>query len=417
MSAGQGGRRRFRIALLTSSALVAGVVATGGEARAASSSIAIGGYFQGYFVTNSDQDGIVNGQAQPGYGLRNYAIFRRSRIEFAALAELDNGLKAGFTVQLRGEAHTTDQIEGAFAHFTGDFGRAEIGKTFSAAYKMFYGAPTPIPGLGANSPNMMTAVLPSGNFASSPVSYINFGPGFMYDRMEKVSYFSPRVAGFQFGASYTPNNCMIGSVPAGNPNSQYYCSIGNSLARADLPGGQQDIVEAGVNYVRDYGGGTTVGAYVGGGMARLSAQQYANANMRNQSQIGLGASVTWAGWTFGADYRLNNLGNKYGGIDATGAAIDLPKTQTDWQVGATYGFGSWVLGFQYHDTTAHVRTAANTAAGDDRLRMLSVGGTYALGPGIQLASGIQAFKATSYTGQPANQNRGWNFVLGTNLSF
>ncbi|MFX7874611.1 hypothetical protein ABTK18_19550, partial [Acinetobacter baumannii] len=85
-------------------------------------------------------------------------------------------------------------------------------------------------------------------------------------RMEKVSYFTPRVAGFQFGASYTPNNCMIGSVPAGNPNSQYYCNIGNSLARADLPGGQQDIVEAGVNYLRDYGGGTTVGAYVGGGV-------------------------------------------------------------------------------------------------------------------------------------------------------
>ncbi|MFX8278065.1 hypothetical protein ABTL45_19650, partial [Acinetobacter baumannii] len=85
----------------------------------------------------------------------------------------------------------------------------------------------------------------------------------------------------------------------------------------------------------DYGGGTTVGAYVGGGVSRLSAQQYTNANMRNQSQIGLGASVTWAGWTFGADYRLNNLGNKYGGIDATGVAIDLPKTQTDWQVGAT----------------------------------------------------------------------------------
>ncbi len=415
MSAGPDGGRGLRIALLTSTALMTGLLA--GPAAAASSSIAIGGYFQGYFVTNSDQDGIVNGQQQPGYGLRNYAIFRRSRIEFAALAELDNGLKAGFTVDLRGEAHSTDQVEMAFAHFTGGFGRLEIGKTYSAPYKMFYGAPTPIPGLGANSPNMMTAVLPAGNFASSPVSYINFGPGFMYDRMEKVSYFTPRVAGFQFGASYTPNNCMIGVVSASDPNRQYYCGIGNGLARADVPGSQQDIVEAGVNYTAEYASGVTVGAYVGGGVARLAAQQYVNSSMRNQSQIGLGASVAWAGWTFGADYRLNNLGNKYGGIDSTGAGINLPKTQVDWQVGATYGFGAWTVGFQYHDTVAQLRTPANTAAGDDRLRMLSVGGTYNLGPGIQLASGIQAFRSTSYTAQPSNENRGWNFILGTNLSF
>lgn len=409
------GARAFRILLLTSSALAAGALAA--PAQAASSSISIGGYFQGYFVTNSDQDGIVNGQPQPGYGMRNYAIFRRSRIQFDALTELDNGLKAGFSVSLRGEASSTDQVELAYGHFTGGFGRLEIGKTYSAPYKMFYGAPTPIPGLGANSPNMMTAILPGGNFANSPISYVNFGPGFLYDRMEKVSYFTPRIAGFQFGASYTPNDCAIAVMPASNPNQPYFCGITNGLAQANVPGAQQDIVEVGVNYVRDYGNGTTVGAYIGGGYSKLAAQQFVNSNMRNQSQIGLGASVTWAGWTFGADYRLNNLGNKYGGIDSTGAAVNLPDKQQDWQVGVMYGFGDWNLGFQYHDTTARVRTPANVSAGDDRFRMLSVGGSYTLGPGIQLASGIQAFKITSYTGQPSNENRGWNFVLGTNLSF
>jgi len=416
MNTGKLGRTGLRVALLASTALV-GTMLGPQAARAASGSIAVGGYFQGYFVTNSDQDGIVNGQQQPGYGMRNYAIFRRSRIEFTALAELDNGLKAGFTIALRGEAHSTDQVEGAFGHFTGNFGRVEIGKTYSAPYKMFYGAPTPIPGLGANSPNMMTALLPGGNFASSPVSYINFGPGFLYDRMEKVSYFTPRMSGFQFGASYTPNDCVIGVLPAGNPNQAYYCGIGNGLARADVPAAQQDIVEIGVNYVQDYGNGTTLGAYVGGGYSKLAAQQYVNNSMRNQSQIGLGATVTWAGWTLGADYRLNNLGNKYGGIDTTGAGVNLPKTQHDWQVGLTYGFGAWVLGFQYHDTIAQVQTPANTRAGDDRFRMISIGGTYTLGPGIQLAGGVQGFRATSYNGQPDNENRGWNVVLGTSLTF
>lgn len=410
-----GGARSFRILLLTSSVLAAGSLAA--PAQAASSGISIGGYFQGYFVTNSDQNGIVNGQEQPGYGMRNYAIFRRSRIEFTALAELDNGLKAGFNVSLRGEADSTDQVELAYGHFTGNFGRVEIGKTYSAPYKMFYGAPTPIPGLGANSPNMMTAILPANNFASSPMSFVNFGPGFLYDRLEKVTYFTPRVSGFQFGVSYSPNDCAIAVMPAGNPNQSYYCGIGNGLGRADVPGAQQDIVEVGLNYVMDYGNGTTVGAYLGGGYSKLAAQEYTNSNMRNQNQFGLGASVTWAGWTFGADYRMNNTGNKYGGIDSTGAAVNLPKQIQDWQVGLTYGFGAWILGFQYHDTTARVKTPTGSSAGNDRFRMLSVGGTYDLGPGIQLAGGVQAFKATSYTGQPADQNRGWNFVLGTNLSF
>ncbi|MEV8755834.1 porin, partial [Klebsiella variicola] len=72
--------------------------------------VGIGGYFYGYFAGVSQDDGAATATqpAEPGYGTRNYGIFRKSRIQFNGLSNLDNGLKVGFRVQLRGEANAND---------------------------------------------------------------------------------------------------------------------------------------------------------------------------------------------------------------------------------------------------------------------------------------------------------------------
>lgn len=374
--------------------------------------IGIGGYFYGYFVgVSQDDNGPTATQgAQPGYGVRNYAIFRKSRIQFDGLTNLDNGVKVGVRVQLRGEANSTDQIDQSFLFFDTAFGRFELGKTTSAPNKMFYGAPTPIPGMGANSPDFLPFAVPGQynagtNWASSPSAFINYGVN--ADKDEKITYFSPRIAGFQFGASFTPTSCKVGS-PATGVN---VCGIGTAYGLKNVTGKQDQVLELGANYVNSFGP-VDASIYVGYGHGTLDANTSTN-TFRNQDQYGVGGALVWAGFTLGAAYRYNNMGIRQGSTTLG----NLPDQQQDWQVGLSYAWDQWTVGAQYQHTAARVKTATGTKAGTDTLDGYSAGVNYLLGPGITLVGGIQYFDLGSYTNLPQNQNKAWNYVVGTKLEF
>jgi outer membrane protein OmpU len=374
--------------------------------------VGIGGYFYGYFVGVSQDDSgpSATRAAEPGYGVRNYAIFRKSRIQFDGLTNLDNGVKVGLRVQLRGEANSTDQIDQSYLFFDTAFGRVELGKTPSAPNKMFYGAPTPIPGMGANSPDFLPMALPGqynpgSNFASSPSAFINFGVA--SDKDEKITYFTPRIAGFQFGASFTPTSCKVGS-PA---NGVTVCGIANGFGLKNVTGKQDQVFEAGANYVNTFGP-VDAAVYIGYGQGKLAANTSTN-TFRNQQQYGVGGSLVWAGFTLGAAYRYNNMGIRQGDLTLG----NLPDQQQDWQVGLSYAWDQWTVGAQYQHTNARVKTATGTKAGTDTLDGWSAGVNYLLGPGITLVGGVQYFDLDSYTNLPQNQNKAWNYLVGTKLEF
>ncbi len=379
--------------------------------------IGIGGYFMGYFVgVSQDNNGPSATQAaQPGYGVRDYGIFRKARIQFDGLTNLDNGVKVGVRVQLRGEASSTDQIDQSYLFFDTQFGRVELGKTPSAPNKMFYGAPTPIPGMGANSPDFLPMALPGQynpgfNAASSPSAFINYGAN--SDKDEKVTYFTPRFAGFQFGASFTPTTCKVGNPPnqtAAGPGT--VCGIANGLGTKLIVGKQNQVFEAGANYVNSFGP-VDAALYVGFGTSKLDLNT-PTSTYRNQQQYGVGGSLVYAGFTLGAAYRYNNMGIRRGDP----VLGDLPDQQQDWQVGLSYAWDQWTIGAQYQHTAARLKTATGSKAGTDTLDGYSVGVNYLLGPGITLVGGIQYFDLDSYTNLPQNQNSAWNYLVGTRLEF
>ncbi len=408
----------MRKTLASTTALVSVALLLGAGSAAAQAKkegpiqVGIGGYFYGYFVgVSQDDNGPSATQgAQPGYGVRNYAVFRKSRIQFDGLTNLDNGVKVGLRVQLRGEANSTDQIDQSYLFFDTQFGRVELGKTPSAPNKMFYGAPTPIPGMGANSPDFLPMALPGQynpgtNWASSPSAFINYGV--FADKDEKITYFTPRVAGFQFGASFTPTSCKVGS-PA---NGVTVCGIANGFGLKNVTGKQDQVLELGANYVNTFGP-VDAALYVGFGQGKLAANTASN-TFRNQQQYGVGGSLVWAGFTLGAAYRYNNMGIRQG--DPT--LGNLPDQQQDWQVGLSYAWNQWTVGAQYQHTNARVKTATGTKAGTDTLDGWSAGVNYLLGPGITLVGGVQYFDLDSYTNLPQNQNKAWNYLVGTKLEF
>ena len=84
--------------LLTTTALAgAGMVLVAQPSLAAEQlKLGIGGYFNAFIATASQDDGV----GQPGNGLRNYKIAREAEIIFSGKTTLDNGISFGINVQL-----------------------------------------------------------------------------------------------------------------------------------------------------------------------------------------------------------------------------------------------------------------------------------------------------------------------------
>ena len=131
-------------------------------------------------------------------------------IHFLPAITLDNGLRIGADVQLEtGEDAQTDLIDEAYMIIEGSFGRVEIGDENSAGFKMHYGAPD-VSFLGINSGSTTIFVPYSGSIAGVAVGDDVFrgtlGSTFLENERNndagRITYFTPRFEGFQFGLSY-----------------------------------------------------------------------------------------------------------------------------------------------------------------------------------------------------------------------
>ncbi len=381
--------------------------------------ISIGGYFYG-FLQGVNQS---NGQ-----GHKNDAITDKSRLSFQGKATLDNGLKAGFVINLRGESETetasllsADQVDDHFVYLdSATYGRVELGATSSAPRKMFYGASTPLqPASGLNSPNFLWFAN-TGNPLFQPTSLIDFGDA---DKATKITYFTPRVAGFQLGVSFAPSNCVQNEEEElGNGNNSSAGWGGNTTASSciffgatplkDEVARQDNIVEAALNYVGNFNG-VGVGAYVGGGHASLSAPAINGATLRDLEQYGGGLNVSYAGFSLGASLKYDNNGTS----DGTSATSPLPTDRWDGSVGLTYTTGPWSIGATY--AYAQDKEVNNTGMdlGKDKLNAQAIGVNYVLGPGINLNGGVEHLDYTGYPGSVGYADKGFLYTVGTVLNF
>ena len=365
----------------------------------------LGGYFMAYFM-GGDQERRLN---KPGNGFRNHGIARESEIFFLGSTQLDNGLVVGARIELEGET-SADQIDETFMFFEHvRYGRLEAGQTKSAANKMFYGAPDPVPGFGFNSPTFNT-IQPGFNTALSN-TYIQIGAS---GDEEKLTIFTPQMYGVQFGISYTPNGCEASTAaPACVP-------AGDGFQNKQNIGRMSKVVEMALSYTESFGD-FDLGAYAGGGFGRVE-QNGVNGEFQNRKQWGLGWVGSYAGVTLGMSYRWDNVGFRRGTLGNDPLNLQ-PTTQQDFNIGAVYQFGPWTVGAQYHRTWVQLTDDTNNRfERKDKFDGVIVGGTYLLGPGIQLAGGVEWRNFRGPDRTPASQrndaeNEGVTFVLGSVLSF
>jgi outer membrane protein OmpU len=408
--------------LYGTTAMVAAGMLMGGTAYAQAKPVElkIGGYFDAAYSFVDQDDGLA--PASTLGARRDHDLFTEKEVHFKGSMTLDNGLQVGISYEIE-MADCADIVDESYLWFSSQFGRLEIGETDGVAKKMGYSQPVAIPEFGHHDRDFQDWNSPA--LVPSATALLNTVVEAMGSDVEKINFFTPRIAGVQLGVSYAPRLCKEGNVAptsaaavAGSCGGVFkgQAPEGASVAVGGI-GTQtgdayQDNWGIAANFVQKFGG-LDVAVYAGweGGTLENSA---GFTSLDDRETWGFGASLSMMGITVGGAYRDDNLGNLRNNR-ATGADTGLQSDLKSWNIGARYVMGPWGVGFEYGQ--ARVDDGPGT---EDEVDQLSIGATYTLGPGVTLFGGVAFFEANNGVATIAgvNQNNeGSAWRLGTKVSF
>ena len=255
---------------------------------------------------------------------------------------------------------TGDQIDENFGYVEGGFGKVQFGSENTAAYLMHYSAPSV--GVPINS-GWVTSFIPqpSGHAAGfrSPGLSTNLDIG---NDENTLTYFTPRLFGFQVGASYQPSITGTGE----GKNSPVYANTDTEYNNG---------LSIGVNFVESFG---AVDIAIAGGYRRASGPDKAvvagnTVELDDIEQWSTGVNIGFAGFTVGGSIAAETSGRR------KGSSLTTSTEGRSFDVGASYNTGPWTFGLGY--IHGEVEGDVNVSA-DDTMQAARAGVSYAVGPGI-----------------------------------
>jgi len=335
--------------LLGSTAIVAaGMIAAVPSADAASKmKLGVGGYMEQWFGFTSGDDGVAQDYS-------GFSTVSDGEIHFKGKTKLDNGITIGVNVQLEAQ-QGGDQIDEQYMTVSGGFGQIIIGDENSAMYKMHY-APSDY-GIGTNSGDVTSWNKPvsdaegdsiaMGGHYRAPFGATYIEPDAINDAA-KISYFTPRVSGFQLGVSYAPD--------AAQDN--------NGLPNRDAV--NSDYIMVGANFVQKMGG-MSVG--ISGGYGTVTD---AAAGGTEPEATSFGIKMGMGGVSAGVSYA--NFSD-HGNADAEGINAGVAYSSGPMGVSVNY----------YHGEKDGNNGSAATLDGQAERDVIHLSAKYAMGPGVTLA--------------------------------
>jgi hypothetical protein len=384
--------------LLATSALVAAGLwgmteAASAQAKVAPITAVVGGYHQQNFGFASNKKGVNYGTtyANPSGKINNTLNYSDSEVWFGGRTTLANGITVGFDVQLEGNT-STDQIDESYLFVDGAFGRIVIGSENAADYIMNYSIPGAGVAFGANEsqvgdfilrPTNVTTIhtLASGRTANGG-NGLSHGTG---NDQQRLTYFTPRMAGFQVGVSFTPN-----------------LDREDSVAFTDKSVQRANAIHGAVNFTNNFSG-VQVNASLGASMYPSVDGAAATTALGNEvKDYSVGAQIGMSGLMVGGGYRK---------IDADRAA----ENGTAYGIGAAYTSGPLSVGLSY--LTSEVDGANLTARGDDKYKQILFSAAYSIGPGVDVIGALFNAKYESEDNLAVNQNSGTGGAVGLHLRF
>ncbi len=311
--------------------------------------------------------------------------------------ETDTGLRYGAVLQFEANINPDDSDYGQNADKTygfleGRFGRLEFGANTDAAQNMKVDASTFARAAGGidgdwelwvgglsvdinnEAPFIIRPDLPTAHAETTKVP-----------NADKITYYSPRIGGFQAGLSFTPDQGDIGTASGWDQNS-------TSL------GYYTNVINGGVNYNAKIAG-ISLAASVSGESGRNALHQvYEDLNAYNA-----GVNIGFEQFTFGGSYGIWNKSTLL--RPSQFSSSPNYKDSYYWDIGAAYETGSYAASIGY---------LMSDYAGTHNLRNLSIGLDYKLAPGFTPFAEISFFKLQA---GPEFDESGQVMLAGTKLNF
>ncbi len=255
-------------------------------------------------------------------------VMTQSKVKYGAVVKTELNINTDG----RRENPNFDQV---FFFSESAVGRVEIGNSQSANQKMKTGPASFARGAGGiNGKYLENVNLASGAFillAQSPIGHGGYAVGNAnfsqknnfralkdnsFDGVEdatKISYYTPRIEGFQIGTSYTPN-----SQNSGFTATKYYRNAVVPVA---------DILSFGANYAQDFDNlSVEISATAEEGRVRKTVEA-----RQNLSAYDMAAKLDYFGFSLGASY--GSWGNSLYG------ARDIAAKSDYYTLGLAYAFG------------------------------------------------------------------------------
>ncbi|SIS49393.1 porin [Insolitispirillum peregrinum] len=404
--------------LIGTSALVAAASIAGAAQAADPIKLSVGGYgavMVGY-ASQDDDYTKATGREVTGVDVKG-----DNEIHFKGSTTLDNGLTVSVKYEIEAggrsvNANTTiDSADEYNITVSGAFGSIVAGADDTALAAIAKTAPN-VGGRIFNG-GLEEGDLQDGAYVLRPAgfdnalnsAYINTGGD-----AETISYISPAIAGFTFGATYMPD--ALGGDD--NPNQP------SSLRGAN---GSNEAYGAGLMWNGTVSG-VTIAAQGGYLWADAGPNTTGNANLvggvygAGREEWQLGGQVGYAGFTFGGGYRDVSQDLKASnGLTLAGLGARDEMNGRAWDVGLQYKTGPYGVSLAYFDSS--MENAAKNVS-DDTMKIWELAGEYTMGPGVALVAGVahvdfeNGTAAGATTAQKnSNENSGWVVATGLSLTF
>ncbi len=370
--------------LLGTTGLVGAAFMFAGVAVAETPKVTVGGFadFQaGYISDDSDAN-------ERSHGFRN-----DTEVIINVDGKSEGGLEYGAEIALEADVSGDTDNEGVnasrtFIYTGGQWGRIEWGSNVGAEQALKVDASNFAAATGGIDGDWYRFALSDGNNSTNgaiirprlAMAHGGLsGNGFQAEdtiNATKITYYTPRYAGFQAGISYTPDSQVRGQgVNSRNAST-------NLLA--DNDGGYENVFSGGLHWEGNFDQvGLALAATGEIGDNELAAQQ-------DLETWQIGGNVTYAGFIFGASY---------------GDYTDTIADGDYWTTGLGYDFGAFGTSITYLDSETNLAEFNNLVLGVD----------YKLAPGFTPYAEVSMFEAED---NGANlDNDGTVVLVGTQLAF
>lgn len=383
-----------KLLLCTTTIVGVSMVATAAMAKP---EVRVGGFFDFQVgMSTQDRQGFA-----PSPGIvpatnpeRGYGFVTDNEIHIRVSDKLDNGLAWAIKIELEANTDTgtnstdttTDATtaDEAALTLTNSWGQIMVGDDDGPADTMRVNGARAVAAAGSGGDggdwrrwvNWTTA---SNRFYSNPAE--DFGRD--TSDAPKIAYYTPRIAGFQVGASFSPDRNDAGR-----------------FRDPDNNGSEQSFWELGANYTQKFDQ-VSVSVAATAGLADNE-----NSNVRDTRAWSVGAMVGYAGFKLASGYGSDGDSRRA----KTASNTDL----TGWDVGLGYTLGAWDLGLSYFRS----EVGNENRTGNHTLDVAALGATYNMGTGLAVyAEGVWFSTDSAANNATSFDNEGLALITGIGVSF